>query len=288
RAPGQCQCLPRGLRPRHRGLGVAGPGAGAGRPRRRLRPRQAPGGALVHALGAAARGCVARPPGRQRRHRAGHARRMVLRERSMTGHRHLFDLDGRTALVTGGSRGLGLQIAEALGDFGAAVMIAARKRHELGEALAPLRGRRIAAEALVEATLAAFGGIDVLVNNAGATWGAPAEDYPLEAWDKVFNLNVRALFALSQQVARRAMLPRGSGRIVNIASVAGLRGNAGALLKTAAYNASKGAVVNLTRALAAEWGGRGITVNAIAPGFFPSKMSQGVIGALGEDALMGH
>lgn len=219
----------------------------------------------------------------------------------MTGHRHLFDLDGRIALVTGGSRGLGLQIAEALGDFGAAVMIAARKRHELDEALAHLRGRGIraeasavdlagdgAAEALVEATLAAFGGIDVLVNNAGATWGAPAEDYPLEAWDKVFNLNVRALFALSQQVARRAMLPRGSGRIVNIASVAGLRGNAGALLKTAAYNASKGAVVNLTRALAAEWGGRGITVNAIAPGFFPSKMSQGVIGALGEDALMGH
>src|SRR5690606_29998911 len=149
-----------------------------------------------------------------------------LRERSMTGHRHLFDLDGRTALVTGGSRGLGLQIAEALGDFGAAVVVAARERHAVHAALAHLRRPRIraepravdlagaaAAEAVVEATLAAFGGIDVLVNNAGATWGAPAEDYPLEAWDKVFNLNVRALFALSQQVARRAMLPRGSGRI---------------------------------------------------------------------------
>jgi len=218
----------------------------------------------------------------------------------MPGHRTLFDLDGRVALVTGGSRGLGLQIAEALGDYGAAVMVSARKQHELDAALARLRGRGIraeacavdlaaagAAETLVEATLAAFGGIDVLVNNAGASWGAPAEDHPLDAWDKVFDLNVRALFALSQQVARRAMLPARRGRIVNIASIAGLRGNAGALLQTVAYNASKGAVVNLTRALAAEWGGRGITVNAIAPGFFPSKMSQGVIGALGEDALMG-
>ena len=218
----------------------------------------------------------------------------------MPGHRTLFDLDGRVALVTGGSRGLGLQIAEALGDYGAAVMVSARKQHELDAALARLRGRGIraeacavdlaaagAAETLVEATLAAFGGIDVLVNNAGASWGAPAEEHPLEAWDKVFDLNVRALFALSQQAARRAMLPARRGRIVNIASIAGLRGNAGALLQTVAYNASKGAVVNLTRALAAEWGGRGITVNAIAPGFFPSKMSQGVIGALGEDALMG-
>ena len=218
----------------------------------------------------------------------------------MPGHRTLFDLDGRVALVTGGSRGLGLQIAEALGDYGAAVMVSARKQHELDAALARLRGRGIraeacavdlaaagAAETLVEATLAAFGGIDVLVNNAGASWGAPAEDHPLDAWDKVFDLNVRALFALSQQAARRAMLPARRGRIVNIASIAGLRGNAGALLQTVAYNASKGAVVNLTRALAAEWGGRGITVNAIAPGFFPSKMSQGVIGALGEDALMG-
>lgn len=219
----------------------------------------------------------------------------------MTSSRTLFYLEGRVALVTGGSRGLGLQIAEALGDFGASVMITARKQAELDVALAHLRGRGIRAEAfaadaskpesidaLVDATLAAFGQVDVLVNNAGASWGAPATDYPLDAWDKVFDLNVRGLFVLSREVAKRSMLPRGSGRIINIASIAGLRGNAGGKMKTIAYNASKGAVINMTRALAAEWGSKNITVNAIAPGFFPSKMSQGLIDSLGEEALMGN
>jgi gluconate 5-dehydrogenase len=126
-----------------------------------------------------------------------------------------------------------------------------------------------------------LGHVDILVNNAGATWGAPAEDHPLQAWDKVMNLNVRSLFVFSQAVARASMIPRQSGRIVNVASIAGLGGNPQAM-KTLAYNTSKGAVVNFTRTLAGEWGVHGITVNAIAPGFFPSRMTHGTLQEHGE------
>lgn len=219
----------------------------------------------------------------------------------MDTRRTLFNLDGRTALVTGGSRGLGLQIAEALGDYGARVLVSARKQAELDAAVAHLRGRGIDAdcfaadganpegvEALTEAALDRLGQVDILVNNAGTSWGAPAESHPVEAWDKVFNLNVRGLFLLSQQVARRSMIPRAHGRIINVASIAGLRGNPPGAMKTIAYNSAKGAVVNFTRALAGEWGVHGITVNALAPGFFPSKMSEVLIEKLGEDALMGN
>lgn len=213
----------------------------------------------------------------------------------------LFDMRGRTVLITGGSRGLGLQIAEVLGDYGARIMICARKADELEQATSQLTGRGIdsswvvadcsrpeGASALVDTALERMDRIDVLVNNAGTSWGAPAEDYPPEAWDKVFNLNVRGLFALTQQVAKRSMIPNGYGRILNIASVAGLRGNPPGSLQTVAYNSAKGAVVNLTRTLAGEWGRYGITVNALAPGFFTSKMTQGVIEQFGEKALVGN
>jgi gluconate 5-dehydrogenase len=205
------------------------------------------------------------------------------------GVKKLFDLAGKTALVTGGSRGLGLQMAEALGEMGARVAITARKQPELDEAAARLSRQGVEVltvagdlsrletiPAMIDRVLEKFGAVDVLVNNAGTTWGAPAEDYPAEGWNKVMGLNVNALFFLSQAVGKRSMIPRRAGKIVNVASVAGLAGNPPAM-QTIAYNTSKGAVVNLTRALAAEWGRHGINVNAICPGFFPSKMSQGIL-----------
>jgi gluconate 5-dehydrogenase len=208
----------------------------------------------------------------------------------------LFDLSGRIALVTGGSRGLGLQIAEALGEAGAKVMLTSRKAADLEEAAAELStkgidARWVAADAsrpdevhrVVDETLQRLGHVDILINNAGATWGAPAEDHPLEAWDKVMNLNVRSVFLFSQAVGKASMIPRRYGRIINVASIAGLGGSAE--MKFIAYGTSKGAVVNFTRTLAGEWGPYGITVNALAPGFFPSKMTKGVLQQFGTDAL---
>jgi gluconate 5-dehydrogenase len=212
----------------------------------------------------------------------------------------LFDLSGQVALVTGGSRGLGLQIAESLGEAGAKVMLTSRKAADLEEAAADLAAkgidaRWVAADAsdpaqvqhVVQETLQRLGPIDILVNNAGATWGAPAEDYPLEAWDKVMNLNVRGYFLLSQQIGRLSMIPRKYGRIINIASITGLGGNPKPI-KTLAYNTSKAAAINFGRALACEWGVHGITVNAICPGFFPSKMSAGLLKSMGLDEMASH
>ncbi len=209
----------------------------------------------------------------------------------------LFDLTGKTALVTGGSRGLGLQLAHALGEAGARIMLSSRKAEDLEQAAAELQAagidaRWIAADCakeseivrLADETLQRMGDVDILVNNAGASWGAPAEDHPLEAWDKVMNLNVRGYFILSQQIAKKSMIARRSGRIINVASIAGLNGNPPGL-STLAYNTSKGAVINFTRALAAEWGRYNITVNSICPGFFPSKMTMGTLKALGEERL---
>lgn len=201
--------------------------------------------------------------------------------------KQLVDLSGRVALVTGGSRGLGLQIAEALGELGARLVITARKQPELDEAAAHLGAQGVevvtvatdlqnaqAAKPLVEETLARCGRLDILVNNAGTTWGAPAEQHPLDAWNKVINLNLTAVFALSQAAGNLAMIPARYGRIVNLASVAGLSGTHPEFMRTIAYNASKGGIVNFTRSLASEWAQYGITVNAIAPGVFPTKMAK--------------
>ena len=212
----------------------------------------------------------------------------------------LFDLTGKTALVTGGSRGLGLQMAHALGEAGAKIMLSSRKAADLEEAVADLQAagidaRWIAADCakeedirrMADETLQRMGAVDILVNNAGAAWGAPAEDHPVEAWDKVMNLNIRGYFILSQHIAKASMIQRKAGRIINIASIAGLGGNPPEMT-TVAYNTSKGAVINFTRALGCEWGKYNITVNAICPGFFPSKMTIGTLKALGEEKLAAH
>ncbi len=212
----------------------------------------------------------------------------------------LFDLSGQSALVTGGSRGLGLQMAHALGEAGARIMLASRKADELEQAVAELQAagidaRWIAADCAQEAdlqrlaseTLRRMGEVDILVNNAGASWGAPAEDHPASAWDKVMNLNVRGYFLLSQAVAKASMIPRRRGSIINIASIAGLGGNPVGM-KTIAYNTSKGAVLNFTRALAGEWGAYGIRVNAVCPGFFKTKMAAVLIERMGEEQMKAH
>ena len=212
----------------------------------------------------------------------------------------LFDLSGKTALVTGGSRGLGLQMAHALGEAGARVVVSSRKAEDLEQAVAELQAagidaRWIAADCareddiqrLAAETLQRAGDVDILVNNAGASWGAAAEDYPTAAWDKVMNLNVRGYFLLSQAIAKRSMIPRRAGRIINVASIAGLAGNP-LEMKTIAYNTSKGAVINFTRALAGEWGVYGIGVNAICPGFFKTKMATVLIETMGEEKMAAH
>lgn len=202
----------------------------------------------------------------------------------------MFDLRGRTAIVTGGSRGLGLRIAEVLGEAGARLFLGARRQPELDAAVAHLRGLGVtvdchpvdlgqpdAVRGFADAALAALGQCDVLVNNAGASWAAPAADHPLDAWQKLVNVNLTGVFLLTQEVGRRSMIPRGGGRILNIASIAGLQGNPPGTNHTIAYNTTKGGLVNFTRALAGEWGPYGITVNALAPGFFPSRMSRGAL-----------
>lgn len=213
------------------------------------------------------------------------------------GVKDLFRLDGQVALVTGGSRRLGLQMAAALGEMGCRIAISARKADELAAAKAHLQGLGIevltvvndlqqteAIPALVQAVRDGLGEIDILVNNAGATWSAPAEDYPDEAWHKVMHLNLDATFFLSREVGRRCMIPRQRGKIINIASAAGLKGTAPGV-HTIAYNTSKAGLINFTRALASEWGRFNINVNAICPGFFPSKMSAGLLDRIGPAVL---
>jgi NAD(P)-dependent dehydrogenase (short-subunit alcohol dehydrogenase family) len=204
--------------------------------------------------------------------------------------RELFDLRGKVAIITGGSRGLGLEMAEGLGEAGARVCITARREPDLKDADAHLTGLGIevltyqgsvtdpdAVTALVTAVKERFGGIDILVNNAGVSWGAPTLEMPLDRWEYVLSTNLTGAWVLAQQVCREMVEQGRGGRIINIASIAGLIGEDPARLSAIGYSASKAGLIGLTRTLATHMAPHNILVNAICPGFFPTRMTRGVL-----------
>ncbi len=202
--------------------------------------------------------------------------------------KELFDLTGKTAIVTGGSRGIGVEMAEALAEAGANLMLCARREEWLNETIEELRAKNFTVEgkvcdvakpeevqAVVDSTIDAFSKIDILINNAGISWGAMPEEMSLAQWQKVIDVNLTGCFLMAQAVGRE-MLKNNSGSIINIASIAGLSSSANGPFY-AGYVASKAGLIGLTRELAASWGRRGIRVNAIAPGFFHSRLADAVI-----------
>ena len=207
----------------------------------------------------------------------------------------LFDLTGKVAIVTGGGSGIGRQMAEGLAEVGADLVLCARHLERCERAAEELRehgGRTLALrcdvrdqgeiDLVVERTRAELGRIDVLVNNSGTVWGAWPEDTPLEGWQKVVDVNLTGTFLFSQ-AAGRVMIEQRGGKIVNIASVAALTGSPPEIMNAIAYNATKGGVLSFTRDLACKWARHGITVNAIAPGWFPSDMSNAVLEEHGDE-----
>jgi NAD(P)-dependent dehydrogenase (short-subunit alcohol dehydrogenase family) len=207
----------------------------------------------------------------------------------------LFDLTGKTAIVTGGGTGIGRQIAQALAESGADIVVSARNAARCESAAAELEGLGVRALALgcdvrdpdsigsvVTRTVEAFGRVDILVNNAGTSWGASPEDVPLAAWQKVIDVNLTGAFLFSQAVGRELIRQGEGGKIINIASVAAFRGADPAAMDAVAYNASKGGLVALTIDLAVKWARHRICVNAIAPGWFPSDMSETVLARSGD------
>jgi len=214
------------------------------------------------------------------------------------GVRQSFDLGGRVAIVTGGSVGLGRQMAEGLAEMGANLVLCARKKERCLQAAGELEklGVRVlplgcdvkepaSIQEVADTTVRHFGRIDILINNAGTSWGAPAETMTLEQWNKVIETNLTGTFLFSQAVGK-VMIGQRRGKIINIASVAGLRGSSGKL-QAIGYSASKGGVIIFTKDLASKWGMHNIQVNAIAPGWFPTDMSEKVIERNKQELLAG-
>ena len=206
----------------------------------------------------------------------------------------LFSLDRQAALITGGSRGIGLAIARALGEAGARIAIVARRAQWLEPAEKELRDAGIVCTAFeadvadaeqvartVEAAEAGVGPLSILINAAGRTWGAPPETMPLERWREVIDANATGTFLMCQ-AAGRGMISRQYGRIINVASIAGLMGTPAEIMDASGYAASKGAIIAFTRDLAVKWARYGITVNALAPGFIPTRMAEAVIARSGQ------
>jgi NAD(P)-dependent dehydrogenase (short-subunit alcohol dehydrogenase family) len=210
---------------------------------------------------------------------------------------NLFDLSGKTAIVTGGGKGIGRQMAEGLAEAGANLVLCARQAERCEQAAAELAELGVRTlglgcdvrdpdqvQAVVARTVADFGGVDILVNNAGVVWGATPEDMPLEGWQKVVDVNLTGVFLFSQ-AAGRVMIDGDGGAIVNIASVAGLHGAPPEIVNTVVYHATKGGVIAFTRDLAWKWAPHGIRVNAIAPGWFPSDMANFVLEHAGDELV---
>jgi len=202
--------------------------------------------------------------------------------------RDLFDLSGKTAIVTGGSRGIGKEMAEALAEAGANLMLCARRAEWLDETVNEFRANNFnvtakicdvakpdEVQAVVDETVRRFGKVDILINNAGVSWGAMPEEMPLDKWKHVLDVNLTGCFLFAQTTGRE-MLKQNGGSIINIASIAGMRSSANGPFYSG-YAASKAGLIGLTRELAASWGRKGIRVNAIAPGFFHSRLADAVI-----------
>jgi gluconate 5-dehydrogenase len=209
----------------------------------------------------------------------------------------MFDLSGKIAIVTGGGRGIGLKMAEGLAEAGANVVLCSRKLEncqKVAEEIAKMGGKTLPLKCdvkspkdiqyVVDTTLKEFSRLDILVNNSGANWGAPPEEYRLEGWQKVMETNMTGVF-LFCQIAGRVMIRQKSGNIINIASIMGMIGMESDAADAIAYSASKGALIAFTKDLAAKWAGHNIRINAIAPGWFPTDMTEWVLENHGEKLL---